>query len=962
MADGEKFSANLSQQSVLTSAPPAAFGFLSSNPAPIAIQGSSLQVPEGKTLSVVGGDLQITGGSLSAPHGQLNLASVASAGEVIPTVSEQGPDLKLEGFGRLGKIEASQGAHINTDGEGGGSVVIRGGQLVVDNAIISSNTQGNADGARVGIDAQIAEDVVIANAGRIESTVTGSGNGGSTELKVGQVTLTDGARIDTSTHGGGRGGALSVTATDSVSISGRDSKGAKSGLFSNALGRGDGGKVSVSAPTLTMSDRGAIDAHTAGDGNAGNIEAQVGTLTLTGGAQIQARSGVAEFKEGVLTHSGTGGPGRGGDVTVRATDSITISGRDSDGNYSGLGNGTVNKGDAGRLSISTPLLQIDGGRISAGTLGDGNAGNIDVQVGQLTLTGGAIISTSVGVRQFTDSSFPLISTGGPGRGGELTVHASEAISLFGGSVLAAITGGKGDVGKLSVSTPMLLIDGGIFVGGIFAFTVAEGNAGDIDVQVGRLTLQHGGQIFTGTGALVPDGKGGFTFIGADDTGHGGNLTVHATEAIMISGQNSLGQSSGLFTDALKGSGNGGQLFISAPVLELSGGRIESITLSEGNGGDINVQVGKLILQNGGQIANPVGGVVPDGKGGFIIIGADNSGHGGNITVKATESISISGQNGPYPSVIATSTQKGRGASGQLFVSTPVLDLRDGGGIASDSLRESTGNAGDIRLEVGKLTMSGDAFIHSGTIDQGQGGNIQIQARQIELTNDQAAIAANSSGAGNAGNIAIHVDDTFRSRNSTVSTSSLHSGGGKIDLSAGQIVELVDSQVTTTVQGGAGDAGNITIDPRYVILNNSQVIARAVEGNGGNINIGADVFLASPTSVVDASSQKGISGTIDIRGAVSNLSGLITPLPQGYLSTAILSEDRCAGRLREGQVSSFVVTGREGMPLQPGGVLPSPLYEAGQVRTQGGPATNNDRHVVWQVPRVTPVTLDGGCGR
>ena len=155
----------------------------------------------------------------------------------------------------------------------------------------------------------------------------------------------------------------------------------------------------------------------------------------------------------------------------------------------------------------------------------------------------------------------------------------------------------------------------------------------------------------------------------------------------------------------------------------------------------------------------------------------------------------------------------------------------------------------------------------------------------------------------------------------VSTESTQSGGGKIDLSAGQIVELVDSQVTTTVQGGAGDAGNITIDPRYVILNDSQVIARAVEGNGGNILIDADVFLASPTSVVDASSQKGISGTIDIRGAVSNLSGSITPLPQGYLSTAALIEDRCAGRLREGQVSSFVVAGREGMPLQPGGCYP-----------------------------------------
>ena len=89
-------------------------------------------------------------------------------------------------------------------------------------------------------------------------------------------------------------------------------------------------------------------------------------------------------------------------------------------------------------------------------------------------------------------------------------------------------------------------------------------------------------------------------------------------------------------------------------------------------------------------------------------------------------------------------------------------------------------------------------------------------------------------------------------------------------------------------------------------------------------------------------QTGIDGTIDIRGAVSNLSGSIAPLPQGYLSTAALVEDRCAGRLREGQVSSFVVTGLEGMPLQPGGVLPSPLYEASASECTGWAGDNEGR--------------------
>ncbi|MBI3989151.1 MAG: hypothetical protein HY347_06000 [candidate division NC10 bacterium] len=62
LADGGIFYATLAQGSVLTAAPPAAFGFLSGNPAGMAIQESVLQVPEGKTLSVVAGDVQIRGG------------------------------------------------------------------------------------------------------------------------------------------------------------------------------------------------------------------------------------------------------------------------------------------------------------------------------------------------------------------------------------------------------------------------------------------------------------------------------------------------------------------------------------------------------------------------------------------------------------------------------------------------------------------------------------------------------------------------------------------------------------------------------------------------------------------------------------------------------------------------------------------------------------------------------------
>jgi hypothetical protein len=98
-ADGAKFFAALGQASVLTVAKPVAFGFLGNTPGSITIRGSTLRVPAGQALSVVGGDLEIAGQSrlsvgiggefdearvptLGAPSGRISLASVAASGEV----------------------------------------------------------------------------------------------------------------------------------------------------------------------------------------------------------------------------------------------------------------------------------------------------------------------------------------------------------------------------------------------------------------------------------------------------------------------------------------------------------------------------------------------------------------------------------------------------------------------------------------------------------------------------------------------------------------------------------------------------------------------------------------------------------------------------------------------------------------------------------------------------------------
>src|SRR5262249_15310205 len=160
----------------------------------------------------------------------------------------------------------------------------------------------------------------------------------------------EGAQIDSSTFGSGHGGALTVAATEAISISGRSS-----GLFSNAFSLGDAGQIVISAPTPTLTmDDGLIQALAAAGsrGNAGGIDVRVGQLTLTGGAQLD---------------SSTSGPGQGGRLNVTAMESIVIAGQDKAGNPSALSSNALgqgkNAGDAGDLMVSAPALIMQNGRI-----------------------------------------------------------------------------------------------------------------------------------------------------------------------------------------------------------------------------------------------------------------------------------------------------------------------------------------------------------------------------------------------------------------------------------------------------------------------------------------------------------------------------------------------------------------------------------------------------------------------
>jgi hypothetical protein len=250
------------------------------------------------------------------------------------------------------------------------------------------------------------------------------------------------------------------------------------------------------------------------------------------------------------------------------------------------------------------------------------------------------------------------------------------------------------------------------------------------------------------------------------------------------------------------------------------------------------------------------------------------------------------------------------------VSANVTDIRP----QSTGLPEQGGN---IAITGKSLSLDGGGIsaLSRGTQT---GGNILVDTTQGVFLSNGAKVTANSTGAGNAGSIAINAGSEFISHDASVTTEATQASGGNITLRATDSIRLVNTEISTSVHGGPQTSGgNISIDPAMLTLQNTQILAQAVQGQGGNISITAGSFLADQTSVVSASSEFGLNGTVNIQSPVSSLSGTLTMLPQTPLQAHTLLAQRCAAH-SNGQLSSLLVLGRDTLPSEPGGWLMSPL--------------------------------------
>jgi len=805
--DGGRFDASNTSNTVLTSAPPVAFGFLDANPAPISITGSYIFAPDSENITLVGGDITIDRGMsydplLTAPGGQINIDSVASSGEA----DISGRIVDTDGFTSLGNLSIG-GAEINVDeafGVTGGGVFIRAGRLTLEHSTISNTALVNNNNA---VDIQADDSISITDSSATLSNVLGTSS--ALILQAGNDISMDNSNIIGTTFGAGAGPDIrfdAATLQMSSSVIASEVEGL--GFF----GAGIGGDVRITANTVSL-DASLIHTITSVDGGSGgDLFVVTGTALDDGSIALSNRSDITTFgtsmndglagdvyiETGILSIEGSSSLGSTtffdcggicesanlpGDVFITAHDTLTMSSTDPAARsaISSLSTSTRGSGD---VSISTSTLRMDGGHIALSNEGSGGPGIFFVDADTVGLSNGATISTA---------------TTSAGPGAPLVITARDSITLSGGAKVVSFTNtldpafaDTATSGFLSISTPVLIVEAGAQLA---SFSSGVGDAGVVRVSASdpmgsdlipsELVRLDGGSIST---SAHGDGDAGLVDI------RGQTIEILNEGFIDSSTFGGLGRG-GLV------SVNGGELRVSG-VLSL----VSSITATPAPAGEVWVYVDRLILEDGGRISCET-----------LMGGGD----AGTLRITANESFSISSPSISSPTIdpsffsgLMTNTY-GTGAGGDVLIDTPSL-VMNGGMI--QAISGGTGRAGNILTNTGNLSLSQGGSISASTFDAGTGGVVLMDV---------------------TGSISIDGTDATGFPSGIYTFASGIADSGSIFISAPQIV-LSDGGTINAASAGSGTAGNISVTASELSLANAEVSTTATTtGAGGSIGLEVD---------------------------------------------------------------------------------------------------------------------------
>ncbi|WP_427157688.1 filamentous hemagglutinin N-terminal domain-containing protein [Aliinostoc sp. HNIBRCY26] len=559
----------------------------------------------------------------------------------------------------------------------------------------------------------------------------------------------------------------------------------------------------------------------------------------------------------------------------------------------------------------------------------------------------------------------------------LELQSGKTLALVGGNIaldggLVSAPGGQIELGSIS--------NGSVTLNSTTqGFTLSYPHTGDFgNITLSKLALVSTDDINLvnqgNSGAIRIQGKqvsisdGSLVFVQNRSKQTAGDIVVNATESLNIIGKSPDFKSSSSLVNDTVSAAAAGDIIVNTPKLNIAqAGYIINRTFSDAFGGNIiinsdTINVSGFALNVNefapndfarfGAVSQITASPFGAGKGGDISIvtqdlsvsgGANitarlhSSGNGGNVNIKA-DTIQVLGADAPrglYHSVISASSF-GTGDAGILNIDTRRLSVQGGGRVSTSSL--VLGNAGSLTINASEsIDVSGrkpgdsSSFIGSAVIplapyekiSRANAGNTTINAPIVNVS-DGAMILVKNTGSGTAGNLLINANTLTLKNGGNLLANTRIDEGGNINLQLRDVLLMRHGSLINAEAGSNGNGGNININsPNVIGLENSDIIANAVQGKGGNIQITTQGIigleyrnLLNPREVlsndITASSQFSVSGTVQINNVGIDPNSGLVELPENVTDPSQQIATGCSNTNN----SSFIATGRGGVPKNP----------------------------------------------
>lgn len=316
--------------------------------------------------------------------------------------------------------------------------------------------------------------------------------------------------------------------------------------------------------------------------------------------------------------------------------------------------------------------------------------------------------------------------------------------------------------------------------------------------------------------------------------------------------------------------NGGLVSINGEQVTLSDSTIRSIIYDEKENSRATAET-----QGGSIEIVSTGSFVSEGASQLLTF-TQNAGNGGDITINAKDisflGLQSTGDSPRFSNLLSADTYR-EGEGGDITLIADTL-LANGSTLISSSTNSNffpqvqTGNGGNIRIEVGQLTLQDLAQIGTGTFGNGDSGNVTVTATR-----------------------GVDVSGSYSFPSGTVSTGIFTSAergsigqGGSLLIETPQLLVSEGGKLSAGTSGG-GDAGRLTVRADEIWVSDpvidrdggvSGIVATVSplgSGNGGSLNIFSErLYLTNGGQIAASTDGAGSAGSVDIQSGVIDISG------------------------------------------------------------------------------------------